>query len=132
VGEDEEDDDDNQTGQGDNGSWSTNSALDGDADDGSRPSSTMSIGPPHGKKCKRTPGTLAPSHQKGHDFWSMVDKWFAARMQPDQLGTPWSSPAWTRYAPNCSKSPLLMSVGTVDTLKGHLNATAQDSSLIPM
>jgi hypothetical protein len=27
----------------------------------------------------------------------MVEKWFAARMQPDQLGTSWNTPGWTKY-----------------------------------
>ncbi|KAI9436626.1 hypothetical protein H4582DRAFT_2156597 [Lactarius indigo] len=57
----------------------------------------MSIGPPRGKKRKRTstPGTPTPPQPKGHDFWSMVDKWFTTCIQ--QLGTPWTSPGWTRY-----------------------------------
>ena len=41
------------------------------------------------KKCKHTPATgtpLAPN-QNGHNFWSMVDKWFAAHMWSDKLGT---------------------------------------------
>ncbi|KAH9035351.1 hypothetical protein EDB85DRAFT_2143788 [Lactarius pseudohatsudake] len=94
---DDEDDDDNQASLGDDTSWSTNNAVDGDTRVGSRPSSAMSIGPPRGKKHKRTgtPGTPTPPQQKGNDFWSMVNKWFTARIQ--RLGTPWSSPGWTRY-----------------------------------
>ncbi|KAI9428350.1 hypothetical protein H4582DRAFT_2092518 [Lactarius indigo] len=97
VGEDKDKDNDNQTNQGDDTSRSTSSAVDGDTGVGSRPSSAMSIGPPRGKKCKRTgtPGTPTPPQQKGNDFWSMVDKWFTAHIQ--KLGTPWSSPGWTRY-----------------------------------
>lgn len=105
AGEDDKDDDDHQTGQGDNGSRSASSALDGNGEEGSRPPSAMSIGqPPRSKKRKRNPGTPT---QRGHDFWSMVDKWFTARMQPGQLGTSWSSPGWTKYVLIYLKVPLL-------------------------
>jgi hypothetical protein len=70
VGEDEDDDDDHQTGLGDNGNQ-TSTALDGDVEGGSRPSSAMSAGPtPRGKKRKRTPATGTPlaSNQKGPRF----------------------------------------------------------------
>jgi hypothetical protein len=65
-------------------------------------SSAMSSISQHGKKRKHNTGALHPtavpsSQQKGSDFWSMVKKWFAAHMQPDQLGTSSNSPRWTKY-----------------------------------
>jgi hypothetical protein len=45
---------------------------------------------------------------KGNDFWSMVDKWFTARMQPDQLGNSWTTPAWTKYVYLISITSLLL------------------------
>ncbi|KAH9083756.1 hypothetical protein EDB83DRAFT_2309676 [Lactarius deliciosus] len=38
----------------------------------------------NGKKRKRTGNSLP--HLKGNDFWSMVEKWFASRMQLNQYG----------------------------------------------
>lgn len=64
----------------------------------SRPSSVMSSVSQRGKKRKRPNALIAMPQIKGNDFWSMVEKWFAARMQPDQLGTSWTTPGWTKYA----------------------------------
>ena len=57
----------------------------------------------HAKKCKHNAGTpqpalvLLPRTVKGPDFWSMVEKWFSACMEPDQLGISWNKPGWTKY-----------------------------------
>ncbi|KAI0259242.1 hypothetical protein BC834DRAFT_907131 [Gloeopeniophorella convolvens] len=69
----------------------------GDTEDGSRPPSAMSSAAPRPKKRKRATPTSSTSQPKGSDFWSMVEKWFIARMQPEQLGRPWSSPGWLKY-----------------------------------
>ena len=55
-----------------------------------RPGSAASIttGGPRGKKRKRV------TRQKGGDFWTMVDKWFSARMTAGQFGPAWNSPGW--------------------------------------
>jgi hypothetical protein len=73
-----------------------------ESEESSRPSSAMSSISQHGKKHKHNTGTLHPtavpsSQQKGSNFWSMVKKWFAAHMQPDQLGTSSNTPRWTKY-----------------------------------
>lgn len=66
-----------------------------ETEDSSRPSSAMSK-TSHGKKRRRA-NPLVPSPQvKTADFWSMVEKWFAARMRTDQLGTTWNSPGWVK------------------------------------
>lgn len=95
VCEDDDHDDDQADGVGRNGSAQPDSPA--ETEDGSRPSSSMSSISQRGRKRKRfTSLQLAPL-LKGGDFWSMVEKWFAARMHPDQLGTSWATVGWTRY-----------------------------------
>ncbi|KAH9009159.1 hypothetical protein EDB84DRAFT_1571438 [Lactarius hengduanensis] len=95
AGEDEFQEDDEETPST---SRSGSAQPDGGPDeDISRPSSAMSgtTSQRNGKKRKRT-GNALP-HLKGNDFWSMVEKWFASRMQQNRLGTSWTSPGWTKY-----------------------------------
>ncbi|KAH9167787.1 hypothetical protein EDB89DRAFT_2074537 [Lactarius sanguifluus] len=94
AGEDECQEDDKETP---NTSRSGSAQPDGVDEDISRPSSAMSgtTSQRNGKKRKRTGNSLP--HLKGNDFWSMVEKWFASRMQQNRLGTSWSSPGWTKY-----------------------------------
>jgi hypothetical protein len=92
-------DDDNDDEQIDGPSRSASAQPDSPAetDDSSRPSSAMSGLSQRGKKRKRPAALQVVPLLKGGDFWSMVEKWFAARMQPDQLGTSWTTPGWTKY-----------------------------------
>ena len=74
-----------------------------ESEESSWPSSAMSSISQHGKKCKHNAGASLPSlgppppPVKGSSFWSMVEKWFAAHMQSDQLGISWSTLRWTKY-----------------------------------
>ncbi|KAH9040604.1 hypothetical protein EDB84DRAFT_1646509 [Lactarius hengduanensis] len=52
--------------------------------------SSVTANGPRGRKRKRA------NRHKGGDFWSMVEKWFAARMSVDQFG-PANSPGWKMY-----------------------------------
>ena len=71
-----------------------------DPDETSQSSVTTSAtGTSRSRKRRRTephPLPIPLAFQKGHDFWTMVDKWFFARMRPDQLGTSWSSLGWAK------------------------------------
>ncbi|KAI0259048.1 hypothetical protein BC834DRAFT_908552 [Gloeopeniophorella convolvens] len=96
---DEEDDDDLQPTQADITRSANTATPDyADTEDGSRPPSAMSSATSRPKKRKRaTPALSSASQPKGSDFWSMVEKWFVARMQPEQFGRSWSSPGWLKY-----------------------------------
>jgi hypothetical protein len=98
VAEDDDDDDHAGDDQGDSVGRSASAQPDSPAEteDSSRPSSAMS-GSQRGKKRKRPTALIVSQQQKGCDFWSMVEKWFAARMLPDQLGSSWTTPGWTKY-----------------------------------
>ncbi|KAI9438662.1 hypothetical protein H4582DRAFT_2076294 [Lactarius indigo] len=90
AGEAEDEDDDYVPG----GSTGPNTeAEDGDGPaDLLRPGSAASTASgPHGKKRKRV------NRQKCGDFWSMVEKWFAARTTLEQYGPAWNSPGWKAY-----------------------------------
>lgn len=93
----DDDDDDHADDPGDSVSRGTSTQPESPAEteDGSRPSSAMSGISQRGKKRKR-PNALMVPHLKGSDFWSMVEKWFAARMLPDQLGSSWTTPGWAK------------------------------------
>jgi hypothetical protein len=95
-------DDDNDDDQADGASRGTSIQPDSPAEteDGSRPSSAMST-ISRGKKRKRPNSLHVVPLLKGGDFWSMVEKWFAARMQPDQLGTSWAAVGWAKYVDLC-------------------------------
>lgn len=91
VGE-AEDDDDEYTPAGPAGGTSSNAdAGDGDGvgptADLYRPGSAASV-TTRGRKRKRA------NRQKGNDFWSMLEKWFSARMTPEQYGPAWNNPGW--------------------------------------
>lgn len=94
-GEVENNDEDEQADGVSGRSTSTQPGSPAETEDGSRPSSAMSSSH-RGKKRKR-PNSLFLVQPKGSDFWSMVDSWFTARMQPEQLGTSWTTPGWTKY-----------------------------------
>lgn len=103
VADDKDDNDHDEQADTGSGSWGTSIQPDSPADteDGSQPSSAMSTVSHRGKKHKHPNALMVVSQLKGSDFWSMVDKWFAARMQPDQLGTSWTTPGWTKYVSIC-------------------------------
>lgn len=93
------DDDDNNDDAGDGMSCASTQPEIPDSEESSRPSSAMSSisHHGHGKRHKNNPLPAPMPAPRGANFWSMVDKWFAAHMQPDQLGISWSSPGWVRY-----------------------------------
>ena len=93
----EDDDQDNEQIDSVSQSASTQPDSPADTKDGLRPSSAMSSMSQHGKKCRHTNVLLVVSQTRGNDFWSMVEKWFTAHMQQDQLGTLWTMPGWTKY-----------------------------------
>lgn len=99
MAEDDDDDDHGGDDQGDGVGRSASARPESPAEteDGSRPSSAMSGISQRGKKRKRPTALMIPQQQKGTDFWSMVEKWFAARMLPDQLGSSWTTPGWAKY-----------------------------------
>jgi len=88
------DDDDDEQAESVSPSACTRPDSPAETDDSSQPSSAMSSVSQRGKKRKRL---VVLTQTKGGDFWSMVDKWFSARMQIDQLGTSWTTPGWARY-----------------------------------
>ena len=91
MADDEDEDDD----PADSASQSTSNQS--EADDISRPSSAMSSISQRSKKCWCGNQLVSAPQLKGGNFWSMVEKWFSARMQPDQLGRSWSTPGWAKY-----------------------------------
>ena len=93
------DDDDDNDDAGDGMSRASTQPDIPDSEESSRPSSAMSSisHRGNGKRRKNNPPPAPTPAPRGADFWSMVDKWFAARMQPDQLGISWSSPGWVKY-----------------------------------
>ena len=93
----EEDDHDDEQADGMSRSPSIQPDSPAETEDGSRPSSVMSNASQRSKKHKRPNTLMAMPQLKGSDFWSMVKKWFAARMQPDQLGASWTTTGWTKY-----------------------------------
>ncbi len=94
VAEDDDQDDDQADGVNQSASAGLDSPI--ETEDGSRPSSSMSS-VSRGKKRRRHNLQMVGAQLKGNDFWSMVEKWFAARMQTDQLGTSWTTSGWTKY-----------------------------------
>ncbi|KAH9012317.1 hypothetical protein EDB85DRAFT_2159148 [Lactarius pseudohatsudake] len=69
----------------------------GPDEDISQPSSAMlGITSQHNSKKHKHTGNSLP-HLNRNDFWSMVEKWFASRMQQNQLRMSWTSPGWTKY-----------------------------------
>ena len=87
---DDEDDDPDTTG----GMSTPSDRIDAkDASTSSGTTSGLSC-PQKRKHTSQLASTL--TFRKGSDFWSMVDKWFLARMKPNQLGTPWTSPGWVK------------------------------------
>ena len=103
VAEDEDDDNEQIDGishratQGQSQGASTQPDSPAETEDASRPSSAMSSVSQRGKKRRRSNSLMVLPQLKGSDFWSMVEKWFAARMQQDQLGMSWTTPGWTKY-----------------------------------
>jgi len=93
----EEDDNDDEQIDGPSRSASVQPDSPAETDDGSRPSSSLSGLSQRAKKRKRPAALQIVPLLKGGDFWSMVEKWFAARMEPDQFGTSWTTPGWTKY-----------------------------------
>ncbi|KAH8983088.1 hypothetical protein EDB86DRAFT_2834093 [Lactarius hatsudake] len=67
-------------------------------DDKETPSTSRSEStqPDRNGKKRKCAGNSLP-HLKGNNFWSMIEKWFASRMQQNRLGTSWTSPGWTKY-----------------------------------
>ncbi|KAH9174064.1 hypothetical protein EDB89DRAFT_2068008 [Lactarius sanguifluus] len=81
VGEDDENEDDDYVLLPGGGTGPNTEAGDGDAPtDPLRPKRKRSI-----------------NHQKGGDFWSMVEEWFATHLTSEQYGPAWDSPRWKMY-----------------------------------
>ncbi|KAH9036306.1 hypothetical protein EDB85DRAFT_2143136 [Lactarius pseudohatsudake] len=145
VGEAEDEDDDYGVVPGGAGTGPNPEARDGDGPtDPLRPGSAASTttNGSRGKKRKRV------NHQKGGDFWSMVEKWFAARTTSVQYGPAWNSPGWKtyiketvdndhmRFRPRTVENPYLadfepgVGTGTTDTEgPGNAVATSAGSSV---
>ena len=90
------DDDDDNDDAADGHSCASTQPEAPESEEGSQPSSTMSSISQRGKRCKNNPLPAPVPAPKGADFWSMVNKWFAARTQPDQLGVSWTTPGWIK------------------------------------
>src|SRR5712675_2019263 len=126
MAEEEDDDDDDEQLESVSRSPSIRPESPAETEDSARSCSVLST---CGKKRRRPLAHIIVPQLKGTDFWSMVDQWFTARMQPDQLGTSWRTLGWKQYAHFILILLLYCLHEGLDTSKRQSNKTVQSSSL---